>query len=88
MFYGLRLLSATRAFRVDCRVKTIGVSLEEGGVTSSYTGEENGVASRGDSPTVDWSRKLLGVDLLSSAVARQWVIYSSVVECTGCGEGD
>ncbi len=29
MFYGLRLLSATRAFRVDCRVKLIGVSLEE-----------------------------------------------------------
>ncbi len=25
MFYGLRLLSATRAFRVDCRVKLIGV---------------------------------------------------------------
>ncbi len=31
MFYGLRLLSATRAFRVDCRVKLIGVCLEEGG---------------------------------------------------------
>ncbi len=30
MFYGLRLLSATRAFRVDCHVKLIGVSLEEG----------------------------------------------------------
>ncbi len=29
LFYGLRLLSATRAFRVDCRVKLIGVSLEE-----------------------------------------------------------
>ncbi len=28
------LLSATRAFRVDCRVKFIGESLEEGSVTS------------------------------------------------------
>ncbi len=35
MFYGLRLLSATRAFRVDCRVKLIDISLEEGDVTSS-----------------------------------------------------
>ncbi len=32
MFYGLRLISATWAFRVDCCVKLIGVSLEEGGV--------------------------------------------------------
>ncbi len=39
------------AFRVDCRVQLIGVCLEEGGVTSSYTGEENGVAPRGYSPT-------------------------------------
>ncbi len=31
----LRLPSATRAFRVDCRVKLIGVSLEEGGMISS-----------------------------------------------------
>ncbi len=30
MLYGLRLLSATRAFGVDCRVNLIG--LEEGGV--------------------------------------------------------
>ncbi len=30
MFYGLQLLSATRVFRVDCLVKLIGVSLEEG----------------------------------------------------------
>ncbi len=30
VFYGLRLLSATWAFRVDYRVKLIGVSLEEG----------------------------------------------------------
>ncbi len=29
IFYGLQFLSATRAFRVDCRVKLIGVSLEE-----------------------------------------------------------
>ncbi len=29
MIYGLRLLS-TRALRVDCRVKLIGVSLQEG----------------------------------------------------------
>ncbi len=35
MFNGLRLLSATRAFRVDYRVKLIGVSLEERGLTSS-----------------------------------------------------
>ncbi len=35
MFYGLWLLSATRAFRVDCHVKLIGVSLEEGVVTNS-----------------------------------------------------
>ncbi len=48
----LAVLFSTRAFRVDCRVKLIGVSLEEGGVTSSYTGEENGVAPRGGSPTV------------------------------------
>ncbi len=39
MFYGLRLLYATRAFRVDCRVKLIGVSLEDEGVTSSWTRE-------------------------------------------------
>ncbi len=45
MFYGLRLLSTTRAFRIDCRVKLIGVSIEEGGVTSSLTDEENGVAA-------------------------------------------
>ncbi len=32
MFYGLRLLPATRAFRVDCGVKLIGLSLEDGGV--------------------------------------------------------
>ncbi len=31
MFYGLRLLPATRAFRVDWGVKVIGVSLEDGG---------------------------------------------------------
>ncbi len=45
VFYGLRLPSTIWAFRVDCRVKLIGVSLEGGGVTSSKTGEENGVAS-------------------------------------------
>ncbi len=49
---GLRLLSATRALRVDCRVKLIGASLEEGGVTISETSEDNGVAPRGDSQTV------------------------------------
>ncbi len=54
MFYGLRLLSATRALGVDCRIKLIGASLEEGGVTSSETSEENGVAPRGDSQTVGW----------------------------------
>ncbi len=31
MFYGLRLLSATRAFGVHCRVELVGVSLKEGG---------------------------------------------------------
>ncbi len=31
MFYGLRLLSATMTFRVDCHVKLVDVSLEEGG---------------------------------------------------------
>ncbi len=34
MFYGLRFLSATRAFRVDCHVKLIDINLEEGVVTS------------------------------------------------------
>ncbi len=28
------------------------------------------------------------VDLLCTAMARQWVILSSADECTGCGEGD
>ncbi len=31
MLYGLRLLSATRAFGVDCRVELVGVGLKEGG---------------------------------------------------------
>ncbi len=35
MFYGLRLLSATRAFGVDCRVELVGVSLKEWGLTGS-----------------------------------------------------
>ncbi len=35
MFYGLRLISTTWAFRVDYRVELIGISLAEGGVTSS-----------------------------------------------------
>ncbi len=35
VFYGLQLLSATRAFGVDCRVELVGVSLEQGGVTGS-----------------------------------------------------
>ncbi len=35
VFYGLRLLSATRAFGVDFRVELVGVSLKKGGVTSS-----------------------------------------------------
>ncbi len=35
VFYVLRLLSATRAFGVDCRVELVGVSLKEGGVTGS-----------------------------------------------------
>ncbi len=35
VFYGLRLLSAARAFRVDCRVELVGVSLKEEGVTGS-----------------------------------------------------
>ncbi len=35
VFYGLRLLSATRAFEVDCRVELIGVGLKEGGVAGS-----------------------------------------------------
>ncbi len=52
MFYGFRLLSTTRAFRIDCRVKLIGVSLEVEGVTSSQTVEENGVTPRGGSPMV------------------------------------
>ncbi len=30
MFYGLRLLSAAGAFRVDCRVKLVGVKIEKG----------------------------------------------------------
>ncbi len=46
VFYVLRLLSATRAFGVDCHVELDGVSLEEGDVTSSKTGEENSVAPR------------------------------------------
>ncbi len=52
MFYGLQLLSANRALRIDCRVKLISVSLEKGGVTSSLTGEKNGVTPREGSPTV------------------------------------
>ncbi len=52
VFYGLRLLSATKAFGFDCRVEMVGVSLKDGGVTSSRAGEENNVAPRGDSPTV------------------------------------
>ncbi len=35
MFYGVRPLSATRAFRVDGLVELIDVSLEEGDVTSA-----------------------------------------------------
>ncbi len=35
VFYGLRLLPATRAFGVDWRVELVGVSLKEGGVTGS-----------------------------------------------------
>ncbi len=35
VFYGLRLLFATREFKVNCRVKVIGVSFEEGDVISS-----------------------------------------------------
>ncbi len=35
VFYGLWLLSATGANRVDCRVKFIGESLADGGVTNS-----------------------------------------------------
>ncbi len=31
VFYGLRLLSATRAFGVDFRVELVGVSLKKGG---------------------------------------------------------
>ncbi len=73
MFYGLRLLSETRAFGVDCRVELVGVSLEEGGVTGSKTGEENSVAPRGDSPTVGRPLKRFGADLLWSAVARRWI---------------
>ncbi len=46
MFYGLRLLSTIRAFGVDCLVELVGVSLKEGGVTGSLTGEENGLAPR------------------------------------------
>ncbi len=52
VFYGLRLLSSTRAFGVDCCVKLVCVSLKEGGVTGSKMGEENSIAPRGDSPTV------------------------------------
>ncbi len=52
MFYGLRLLSATRAFGVNYRVELVGVSLKEGGVTRSYSGEENGVSPRRGGPTV------------------------------------
>ncbi len=35
VFYGLWLLSATRAFGVECRVELVGVSLNEVGVTDS-----------------------------------------------------
>ncbi len=41
MFYGLGLLSSDRAFRVENRAKLIGISLEEGDVTSSLLSEEN-----------------------------------------------
>ncbi len=34
MFYGLRLLSAARALKVECHIELIGVSLEEGDVVS------------------------------------------------------
>ncbi len=73
VFYGLRLRSATRAFGVGCRVKLVGVSLKEGGVTGSWTGEENSVARRGDCPAVGRPFKCVGVDLVCSAVARRWV---------------
>ncbi len=65
--------AATRAFGVDCRVELVGVSLEEGGVTGSKTGEENSVAPRGDSPTVGRPRKSFNVDHLCSAMARRWI---------------
>ncbi len=40
MFYGLQLFFTTRGFRVDFRIRLIGVSLEDGGVSSSSTGKE------------------------------------------------
>ncbi len=50
---GLRLLSATRAFRVDCRVELIGVSLEEGEklvLTSPASSSRRGATAGGASP--------------------------------------
>ncbi len=53
VFYGLRLLSTTRVFRVDLRVVLIGVILEEGSVTSSWAGKANGIEPRGGGPAVN-----------------------------------
>ncbi len=53
LLYGLRLLSATRAFRVDCRVELIGVSLEEGKklvLTSPASSSRRGATAGGASP--------------------------------------
>ncbi len=43
----LRLPSTIGALKSDRRVKLIGVCLEEGGVTSSSAGEENGLLEFG-----------------------------------------
>ncbi len=43
----LRLPSTIGALKSDSRVKLIGVCLEEGGVTSSSAGEENGLLEFG-----------------------------------------
>ncbi len=71
VFYGLRLLFATRALWVDSRVGLIGLSLEEGGVTRQYASEGNGVAPREDGLTVSWPKSRLGLDFLCSAMRRR-----------------
>ncbi len=87
--YGLRLLSATRTFKVDCRVKLIGFTLEEGGLASSWAGEENDVTPRGGSLSVCRPLKRFGVDLLCSEVAQRWAVrrISALTEAKETGRG-